>query len=230
MRRLFSYRITHDNGAAPNPFWGVCTLVICKPAIRREAEVGGWVVGIGSAQAPQGDISDSVVYAMKVTSKMTMQEYDEFTKTELPGKVPDWKNGDVARRLGDSIYDFSVSPPKPRMGVHGEAEWKKDQSGMSALLSEHFYYFGREPVKLPKHLFPIASCLRAHRSNSNDAFIEPFVSWLEGKKLRRNKLYGKPGGVLYDRLSSGTGVDKVRMCSIAGQRRKDGTDYSPLPR
>ncbi|MBU2547361.1 MAG: hypothetical protein KKB20_03030 [Proteobacteria bacterium] len=31
-------------GAAPNPFRGVCILVIRKPGIRRAAEVGDWIV------------------------------------------------------------------------------------------------------------------------------------------------------------------------------------------
>ena len=45
---LFTYCIPIDDGAAPNPYWGICTLVICKPVIRRVANVGDWVVGIGS--------------------------------------------------------------------------------------------------------------------------------------------------------------------------------------
>ena len=39
MTRLFTYCILVDDGAAPNLFWGVCTLAICKPAIRRAAQV-----------------------------------------------------------------------------------------------------------------------------------------------------------------------------------------------
>lgn len=37
---LFSYCIPYDDGAAPNPFWGLCTLAICKPRIRRAAKEG----------------------------------------------------------------------------------------------------------------------------------------------------------------------------------------------
>jgi hypothetical protein len=37
MPRLFSYTVRVDDGAAPNPFRGLCTLAICKPAIRRGA-------------------------------------------------------------------------------------------------------------------------------------------------------------------------------------------------
>jgi len=61
MNRLYSYTIPIDDGAAPNPFWGTCTLAICKPAIRRTAKVGNWVVGLGSKNAPSGDLSGKVV-------------------------------------------------------------------------------------------------------------------------------------------------------------------------
>ncbi len=69
---LFSYCIPYDDGAAPNPFWGLCTLAICKPGIRRVAKEGDWVVGTGSVNSPAGDASGKVVYAMRVTQKMTM--------------------------------------------------------------------------------------------------------------------------------------------------------------
>jgi len=37
---LYSYTVRYDDGAAPNPFNGMCTLAICKPAIRRTAAPG----------------------------------------------------------------------------------------------------------------------------------------------------------------------------------------------
>ena len=33
--RLFAYKMTHDTGFAPNPFWGWMTLATCKSQIRR---------------------------------------------------------------------------------------------------------------------------------------------------------------------------------------------------
>lgn len=46
MPRLFSYTIPIDDGAAPNPFHGMCSLVICNPAIRRVAERGDWIASL----------------------------------------------------------------------------------------------------------------------------------------------------------------------------------------
>jgi len=57
MARLFSYTIPIDDGAAPNPFNGFCTLTICKPAIRRVARKGDWIAGLGSKNAPSGDLT-----------------------------------------------------------------------------------------------------------------------------------------------------------------------------
>src|SRR5260370_258494 len=80
--------IPYDDGAAPNPFWGLCTLAICKPRIRRSAKIGDWIVGTGSKRSPIGDIAGQVVYTMCVTRKMKMEEYDEVTRSEFPYKVP----------------------------------------------------------------------------------------------------------------------------------------------
>src|SRR5437016_2120161 len=98
---LFTYCISHDGGSAPNPFWGVCTLAICKPAIRRIAQVGAWVVGTGSMNF---NFESQVVYAMKVTKKLSLKEYDKYCRDYLPNKIPIWKTMDVKLRVGDCIY------------------------------------------------------------------------------------------------------------------------------
>lgn len=180
---LFTYCIPIDDGAAPNPYWEICTLNICKPVIRRVANVGDWVVGTGSVKF---DCADHVVYAMKVTQKMTMAEYDSWVKQYCPEKEADWGNGDHRRRLGDSIYDFTTDPPKQRKGVHGSGNVKTDLGGQCTLLSTHFYYFGNKPVLLPEDLRPIVKQGQAHRSRSNQPFLSRFVSWIEGFEKSHN--------------------------------------------
>ena len=88
MSRLFTYIIPIDDGAAPNPFWGVCTLNICKPGIRRVAHEGDWVAGFGSKKAPTGDLSGKLVYAMKVTKVLSMRDYETFAQASCPQKIP----------------------------------------------------------------------------------------------------------------------------------------------
>lgn len=188
-QRLFSYCIPLDDGAAPNPYWGYCTLNICKPVIRRIANIGDWVVGTGSVKS---DFANHVVYAMKITKKMTMKEYDQWVKHSCPQKEPAWRSDDHKRRLGDSIYDFSTNPPFQRKGVHKEINIKTDLGGEYTLISDHFYYFGDRSVALLPDLHPIVKQGQGHRSKSNEPYVDRFVTWIENLGVKPNVLGGKP--------------------------------------
>ena len=191
--RLYSYCLRYDDGAAPNPYWGICTLVICKPAIRRTAEIGDWIAGLGSSNSPLGDISDYIVYAMNITEKMTMADYDSFCRLHAPQKIPNWRDRDYRRRIGDCIYDFSASPkPKLRRSVHTEANRDRDLGGNYALISKNYYYFGDHPVLLPLALQPIVHDTQGHKSEANQAHLAAFVHWIENTGMRPNRLYGEP--------------------------------------
>ena len=151
--KLYSYCIPVDDGAAPNPYWGVCTLTICKPDIRRTASIGDWVIGTGAKNVKgHGDLSNKLVYAMLVTNKMTLKEYDQYCKQHLPEKMPDITDPDHRKRLGDCIYDYSSGKAVQRPGVHNDDNKAKDLSGEYALLSKHFYYFGDQVIDIPIHL------------------------------------------------------------------------------
>lgn len=209
MSKLYSYCVKNDAGAAPNPFWGICTLVICKPVIRRSAQVSDWIVGLGSANSPVGDMSDRVVYAMKVANKMTMEEYDQFCREKHPKKIPNWRGHDYRLRVGDCIYDFSEGhPPKLRLSVHDKSNRKGDLGGQYALLSTHFYYFGDKPVELPGDLHPIIKHGQGHKSDANDPYMEQFVEWVE-TKFKVNKLYGEPQ--LKARFVRAGDIEQVRL-------------------
>jgi hypothetical protein len=191
--RLYTYCLRWDDGAAPNPFWGICTLAICKPAIRRTAKVGDWVVGLGSANSPIGNISSSVVYAMKVTDKRSLWGYDLLCQSKYQGKIPDWYSSDFKRRVGDCIYDYGQgTPPKLRPSVHDERSRERDLSGENVLISNHFYYFGDNPVELPANLLPLIHSQQGHRVDLNRPYLEPFIDWLEGQGFEPNKLFGEP--------------------------------------
>lgn len=189
---LFSYCIPYDDGAAPNPFWGVCTLNICKPVIRRVARVGDWVVGTGAKLSASRDLRGTVVYAMRISKTMKMAEYDSSTRSHLPEKRPRWNSKDWRERLGDSIYDFSVKPPKVRTGVHTVKNRKRDLSGECTLLSNYFFYFGDKPVPLPPNLRHIVKDGQGHRSRSNAPFVELFIEWIHNLGVRPNTLVAKP--------------------------------------
>jgi hypothetical protein len=225
---LYSYCLRFDGGDAPNPYWGICTLAICKPAIRRRAKKGDWVVGLGSKNSPFGDISRSVVYAMKVTNVLTMNEYDMYCRESLPKKIPLWTSSDFRRKVGDCIYDFRRSGRRPRMrpSIHTEANRKTDLGGRNVLLSNHFYYFGNRPMDLPKGLLAIIQGTQGHKSRANREYINEFVAWLEGKRLKRNALLGAPQRK--DEIMSMSSNVCQSVCSKQDQRENERDEICGL--
>ena len=217
---LWTYCLPYDNGAAPNPYWGVCTLAICKPVIRRDAQVGDWVVGTGSKNSPIGDVSGSVVYAMRISAKVSMAEYDVLSRTQLPNKIPVWNHKDRRRRLGDSIYDFESDPPAQRPGVHLADNRATDLGGQYVLLSDHFYYFGDHPIQLHDDLLPIVRQGPGHKSVSNALDVGRFVQWIEGVGVKPNSLKGKPQRDLF--------VNEAAIAACAADNRKEALEDERL--
>ena len=196
MARLFTYTIPIDDGAAPNPFHGLCTLAICKPTIRRVAAPDDWIVGLGSRNAPSGDLSRRVVYAMKVQEVLTLADYDRQAPTKWPQRIPNFNSADMTDRLGDCIYDFAVSPPLQRRGVHGLGNRDVDLGGQNVLISKHYFYFGANAIPLPDDLHPICHQTQGHRSTANQPYFDRFVAWITGLPLVPGQLYGSPDFII----------------------------------
>ena len=78
---LYSYIVAYDDGFAPNPFRGVCTLACCKPKIRKGAKKGDYIVGIGRKSS-----GNRVVFAMKVEETLVHDDYwhDERFRAKAP--------------------------------------------------------------------------------------------------------------------------------------------------
>jgi hypothetical protein len=190
--RLFTYTIPIDDGAAPNPFRGMCSLAICKPGIRRTAKKGEWVAGLGSKTAPSGDLSQRLVYAMLVDEVLSLEDYDKRAPTDWPHRIPNAGSADLSERLGDCIYDFSNGTPVQRPGVHGPINFDTDLGGKNVLVSRDFYYFGSRAIRLPNDLLPICHQTQGHKSKANAPYFERFVTWLRGKNLTRGQIYGWP--------------------------------------
>lgn len=197
MPRLFSYIVRVDDGAAPNPFHGMCTLAICKPKIRSVAKAEDWVVGVGGKKAPSGNLSYHLIYAMKVEEVVSLHDYNARAQKEWPHRIPDLKSLDLASRLGDCIYyDFSGSTASQRAGVHGPANIETDLGGKNALISRDFYYFGSQAIPLPKELHDICPVTQGHRSTKNQPYVNTFVSWIRGLGYQQGQLYGWPDNII----------------------------------
>lgn len=190
---LFSYRMTHDTGLAPNPYGDECTLALCKPVIRRVAKVGDWITGTFTDK----DVT-KVIYAMKVENIMSFEEYDQYCRDNkgMMVKIPDWGSGEHNKMVGDCIYDYSAADdkygiPAQRMSIHNHSNRETNLNGENVLLSKHFYYFGNGAPELHRDLKKIIKNGQGHRSTSNSALMPQFISWIEGvgKKCGR---HGEP--------------------------------------
>ena len=95
---LYTYRLVLDDGTAPNPY-NVTTLTICKPVIRKCAQVGDIIAGV--------DQQRKISFVMVVTEKLTLAEYRDRpnTQLQLQVKVPASDVDQPLRRFGDAIYD-----------------------------------------------------------------------------------------------------------------------------
>lgn len=195
--KLYSYIVKYDYGLAPNPFWQQLTLNVCKPQIRKTAKKGDWIIGTGSksVQDKNGgiiDYSGALVYAMKVTSVMTMAEYDNYCVGPLRKKVPYFHKADWRIIVGDSIYDYSASNiPKLRKVIHKEKDRDTDLGGKNTLISTHFYYFGKGARKIPSQFNSIIKNEQGHLICEDVNLISEFESWLS-ENFELNKLYDDP--------------------------------------
>lgn len=194
--RLFTYTVCIDDGAAPNPFRGMCSLAICKPGIRSVAKQGDWVAGLGSKKALSGDLSGKLVYAMLIDDVLSFEEYDRRASADWPHRIPNVDSSDLSERLGDCIYDFSSGVPVQRRSVHGPENVATDLNGKNVLLSRNFYYFGGHAYPLPDDLLAICHQTQGHKSNANAPYFQRFVTWLQGLDLTPGQLYGWPDFII----------------------------------
>ena len=147
---LFAYAITRDFGFAPNPFNGICTLATCKPGIRKSAEVGDWVMGIGGSSLKP--VKRKCICLMRVSEKLGFQEY--WDDDRFLNKRPS-RNGSRVQMLGDNIYhkdeqnqwvqeDSHHSNPD---GSPNLENLERDTGRTNqVLVSNYFFYFGRQAI------------------------------------------------------------------------------------
>jgi Nucleotide modification associated domain 2 len=83
--RVHTYVIATDAGSAPNYDRPFVTLAVCKPRIRRKAEIGELMLGFAGKQVNPTE-PHSVVWAGIVTEKMSFAEYWNYRR--FAGKKP----------------------------------------------------------------------------------------------------------------------------------------------
>ena len=179
--KLYSYILTHDTGFSPNPFWGYCTLADCKPAIRRTANVGDWIIGL----TPKAE-GNRVVYAMQVDEILPYEDY--FCDKRFAAKIPDFSKGTVACKCGDNIYKplpnggFRQLQSMHSNGTEENPERKAhDLGGVNVLISRRFHYFGSRALELPYELSEL-KVGRAHKNRFSPGVISGFLKFIAAQQ------------------------------------------------
>lgn len=183
MANLFLYVVDRDFGFAPNPFHGICSLATCKPRIRNSASTDDWVVGVGGRNLKA---TGKCVFAMKITSKISFNEYWEnpIYKDKKPVR-----NGSKRMVVGDNIYfnDMETGLWSQAFSHHSHAdgslnEYNRDRDTKSSnvLLSKHFYYFGSAAPLIPQLIMDSLNYKNGvgHRKRNLSAAAD-LISWLE---------------------------------------------------
>ena len=169
MPTLFSYVVEHDGGHAPNPYFRVCTLCRCKfressdnPSnLVEKASAGDWVIGTGGANMKKSAGHGRLVYAMQVDEKLTRQQY--FLDRRFRNKKPR-QYGTYKQKQGDN--------------EHPANRFERDKQFV--LVSRHFYYFGRNAIRIPKNKFhALEKRGPGFRYDFSNAYIARFVKWLQ---------------------------------------------------
>jgi len=180
---IFTYKLDHDYGLAPNPFGSHFTLAVCKSGIRSNAnlQIGDWIIGTGSVKL--GNLNH-LIYAMKLEEKITFQNYweDERFKYKKP-KI----NGSLVQLYGDNFYHKEPETNKwiQEDAAHSLANGvnikhlNSDVSGEFVLVSKEFYYFGDSSFKIPIELRKVCSKGRNMMWRKiPDSVKVDFVNWL----------------------------------------------------
>lgn len=165
MPKLFSYVVDHDYGFAPNPFGGFCTLAKCKFGTKKRNIVELAEVGDWIAGTGGADLRKSAGHG-KLIYAMRVDEVIGL-------------NEYCRAHNGDRI---DAAPERGGKGRH-------------ALISYHFYYFGRNAIDISdipkKHLnHPFEKRGPGYRSDFVEEFVEKFAQWL--KANFKTGVHGQP--------------------------------------
>ena len=196
--KYYFYILARDYGFAPNPFYGFCTLACCKSKIRAKAQKGDWIIGLGSKNLM---CRGKIVFVMEVTETLNFNEYYKDKRFSL--KKP-YIKGSLKTMHGDNVYHQNSKGKwiqddchhnhrdKEIRGENKDMDTKVDR----VLISNHFFYFGNNPLSELNKLF---NSIERKTGNIGPGFKYSGLE-KEGKELmkflkktkKRNHIYGEP--------------------------------------
>lgn len=195
--RLHSYVVEHDYGFAPNPFFGVCTLATCKPAIREHSAVGDYVIGTGASKHGRRGF---LVFFMKVDEVTTYDKYwDDWRFTQKrpirTGSLMQFFGDNIYHRDADGVWLQEDSLHSLKDGSPNQANIDHDTQSEKVLIGTEFAYFGGVGPQVPPHLRDFNGvdlvAKRGHKNNVlGDGLRDATIAWLGG--LNSHGYIGRP--------------------------------------
>jgi hypothetical protein len=191
-----------DTGMAPNVEGDICTLATCKPAIRKNLDVGHeWVLALGAVKTlmhvrggkkQYESWRDRISYAMIPDERLTYDEYHRDKR--FAGKIPHSREepGDNLYRLQDGHYvvsDFvnDIHRTDEHL-VYNPDYTRNDLTAPVVLAAQQFWYFGENAPHLsetglkPKTVETLMTVRRGHLVVDDPETIRDIVDWLRAQK------------------------------------------------
>ncbi len=139
--RVHTYVIAVDAGSAPNYDRPYVTLAVCKPRIRRKAEIGELVLAFAGKEVNPVE-PHTVVWAGVISEKMTFAEY--WNDRRFAGKKPN------KSQHPDNFYrPVDGGLLWVQNGVHDADATTHDTSGKFVLVFSPSWCFGGQGPLMP---------------------------------------------------------------------------------
>lgn len=155
----FTYKLDHDLGFAPNPFFEYCTLACCKPKVRNAAKAGDLIVGLAGKSGGIKAHYPRVIYWMQVSEIIDFDAYWYDPRFKLKRPIMSgpkiFKVGDNTYRKCDdsgewlqeiSMHNIPGTPIKKTPHI------QRDTSINKVLVGNNFTYWGGTGPVLPDEL------------------------------------------------------------------------------
>ena len=193
---VYAYKMTNDSGFAPNPFFGKLTLATCKPGIRQSKKIGDYIAGFTSKELCGEKCLNRLIFLAKISD--IIPHFDYFNHPEFQEKIPK-NNKEFIYRAGDNIYKPLVDNPKSWKDFetienfnHDDTQKEHDLSGINVLISEEFWYFGRNALKIaPELQINIPEKQTRYGEKTEGERFKKFLKALK-EKFGKHGIYGKP--------------------------------------
>ena len=153
---IYSYLLVTDNGSAPCIQQNILSLAICKPRIRKVANIGDYIIAFASKSMKISQ-KPKIIYIAKISNKLKLNKY----YTEFKNRK-------------DCIYDNNLILIKNN--YHNNCNIKKDINGRYVLLSNEFIYFGKNFIDVPQQIKNIVPKYQGHMSKKNIKYTKEFIS------------------------------------------------------